>query len=74
MRLLNIASGSSGNATYIGTENTHILIDAGKDTLLIVPFLLLTYVAMEWIEHKTSAHAVETIRKAGAAGPAIGAA
>ncbi|MBR2841659.1 MAG: MBL fold metallo-hydrolase, partial [Lachnospiraceae bacterium] len=29
MRFLNIASGSSGNATYIGTEDTHILIDAG---------------------------------------------
>lgn len=29
MRFLNIASGSSGNATYIGTGNTHILIDAG---------------------------------------------
>ena len=25
MRLLNIASGSSGNATYIGTDSTHIL-------------------------------------------------
>ena len=29
MRMMNIASGSSGNCTYIGTENTHILIDAG---------------------------------------------
>lgn len=29
MRLLNIGSGSSGNATYIGSRNTHILIDAG---------------------------------------------
>ena len=29
MRFLNIASGSSGNATYIGTDHTHILIDAG---------------------------------------------
>ena len=29
MRFLNIASGSSGNATYIGTDDTHILIDAG---------------------------------------------
>ncbi len=29
MRLLNIASGSAGNATYIGTDNTHILIDTG---------------------------------------------
>ena len=26
---MNIASGSTGNATYIGTENTHILIDCG---------------------------------------------
>ena len=29
MRLLSIASGSSGNCIYIGTDNTHILIDAG---------------------------------------------
>ncbi|MCR5092463.1 MAG: MBL fold metallo-hydrolase [Lachnospiraceae bacterium] len=29
MRLATIASGSSGNCTYIGTENTHLLIDAG---------------------------------------------
>ena len=29
MRLMNIASGSSGNATYIGNDHTHILIDTG---------------------------------------------
>lgn len=29
MRIKNIASGSRGNATYIGSENTHILIDTG---------------------------------------------
>jgi phosphoribosyl 1,2-cyclic phosphodiesterase len=29
MRLLSIASGSSGNCIYIGDDNTHILIDAG---------------------------------------------
>ena len=29
MRLLSIASGSSGNCIYVGDENTHILIDAG---------------------------------------------
>ncbi|MEG1362611.1 MAG: MBL fold metallo-hydrolase, partial [Lachnospiraceae bacterium] len=29
MRLCSIASGSSGNCIYIGTEHTHILIDAG---------------------------------------------
>jgi len=29
MKILNIASGSSGNATYIGSEDANILIDAG---------------------------------------------
>ncbi len=29
MRLCSIGSGSSGNCIYIGSENTHILIDAG---------------------------------------------
>lgn len=29
MRFVSIASGSSGNCIYTGTENTHILIDAG---------------------------------------------
>lgn len=29
MRLVSIASGSSGNCIYIGSERTHILIDAG---------------------------------------------
>ncbi|RZT01999.1 MBL fold metallo-hydrolase [Cuneatibacter caecimuris] len=29
MRFVSLASGSSGNCTYIGTDRTHILIDAG---------------------------------------------
>lgn len=29
MRFLSIASGSSGNCTYVGTDRTHVLIDAG---------------------------------------------
>lgn len=29
MRMCSIASGSSGNCIYIGSENTHLLIDAG---------------------------------------------
>lgn len=29
MRFTTIASGSSGNCTYVGSDNTHILIDAG---------------------------------------------
>ena len=29
MRFCNIASGSSGNCTYIGDEETHLIVDAG---------------------------------------------
>ena len=29
MRMMPIASGSSGNCIYVGTDNTHILLDAG---------------------------------------------
>ncbi len=29
MRFVSIASGSSGNCIYAGTERTHMLIDAG---------------------------------------------
>ncbi|MCI9503184.1 MAG: MBL fold metallo-hydrolase [Hungatella sp.] len=29
MRLVSIASGSSGNCIYVGTDSTHILVDAG---------------------------------------------
>lgn len=29
MRLLSIASGSSGNCIYVGNDDTHILIDTG---------------------------------------------
>lgn len=29
LQMMSIASGSSGNCIYIGTDNTHILIDAG---------------------------------------------
>ena len=29
MRMVSIASGSSGNCIYIGSESAHILVDAG---------------------------------------------
>lgn len=36
MRIMTIASGSSGNCIYIGSDNTHILIDAGVSRKKIV--------------------------------------
>ena len=29
MRLVSIASGSSGNCIYVGNDNTHLLVDVG---------------------------------------------
>ena len=50
-----------------------VLHDAVVDTLYLIPFLLVTYLAMEWLEHKTGEKTQNAIRRAGAAGPAIGA-
>ena len=50
-----------------------VLQDAVLDTLYLIPFLLVTYIAMEWLEHKTGGKTQAAIRRAGVAGPAIGA-
>lgn len=50
-----------------------ILLDAVKDTLYLIPFLLVTYIAMEWLEHGASRKFQEAIERGGAVGPAIGA-
>lgn len=50
-----------------------ILIDAFKDTLYLLPFLFVTYLFMEWLEHKTGEKTQQAIRKAGTAGPIVGA-
>lgn len=50
-----------------------ILIDVALDTVKLLPFLFLTYLAMEYIEHKTGDKAKETIKKSGKVGPLVGA-
>ena len=50
-----------------------VLTDAVLDTLYLIPFLLVTYILMELIEHKTGRKTQQAIRRAGKAGPAIGA-
>ena len=50
----------------------HILVHAFEDTIKILPFLFITYLIMEYIEHKMSKHAKETIKKSGKFGPLIG--
>lgn len=49
-----------------------ILLDAGKDTLSLVPFLLVTYLALETLEHVAGESVNGAIKRAGAAGPAVG--
>ncbi len=51
----------------------HALEHALTDTLYLVPFLFVTYVAMEWLEHRTAGKTQDAIKRAGAAGPFIGA-
>jgi len=42
------------------------------DGLKLIPFLLIAYLIMEYIEHKTSNKSKEFIKKSGKLGPAIG--
>lgn len=51
---------------------TEILLDTIIDSIKILPFLLITYVIMEYIEHKMSQKSKETIKKAGKWGPLLG--
>lgn len=47
-------------------------MDAGLDTIKLVPFLLITYLIMEYLEHKTSTRTRSIVRRAGRLGPLVG--
>ena len=53
-----------------------ILIDILKDTTIdsikLLPFLFITYLIMEYIEHKTSSQVKRVIQKSGKLGPLLG--
>lgn len=51
----------------------HLLEHALEDTLYLVPFLLVTYLLLEALEHKAGNRAAAVVSKAGAAGPAVAA-
>lgn len=50
-----------------------VLVDSVIDTAKLLPFLFITYVAMEALEHSTSGRLHERVASAGKAGPIIGA-
>lgn len=49
-----------------------VLIDSIKDTAQLVPFLFLTYLAMEAIEHSTEGRVRSLMERVGAFGPIVG--
>lgn len=49
-----------------------ILCEAIVDTGKLIPFLFITYLLMEWLEHKTGSRTQAAIRRAGKAGPLLG--
>lgn len=50
----------------------HIFIHTLKDTIKLLPFLFITYLIMEYIEHKTNKKTEKLIKKAGNFGPLLG--
>lgn len=49
-----------------------LLMDGLIDSLKLIPFLFVTYLIMEYLEHKTSTKTRAVIRKAGKLGPLAG--
>lgn len=49
------------------------IMDAAIDSLKILPFLFLTYLVMEYVEHKMGENSKDIIRKSGKFGPLLGA-
>ena len=43
-----------------------------KDSIKLIPFLFITYLLMEFLEHKTSSKINKTIKKSGKYGPLVG--
>ncbi len=50
-----------------------ILADSLKDSVALFPFLLITYILLEYMEHKDSGRSLNLIGKAGRLGPVFGA-
>ena len=61
---------SSGDG--VGHWAEEIFLDGFVDTLMIIPFLFLTYLLMEFIEHRAGDKAEEFMKRAGVFAPAIG--
>ncbi len=68
MALLHIDGHGSGISAFLDEVVLHALLS----TLRLLPFLFLTYLIMEFIEHRASDKAERFMRKAGPLGPLVG--
>ena len=59
-------------ADQLGAFFEEVLLHGLLDTLKLVPFLFLTYLLMEFIEHRASDKVFGFMKKAGACGPLVG--
>ena len=50
----------------------HAIEEAFVDSLAIIPILLVTYILMEWLEHKAKEKSLDMIRVSGKLGPVMG--
>ena len=58
--------------THFFEHVPHILLHGALDSLKLLPFLFLTYLLMELLEHKAGEQVKSAVSRAGRAGPAIG--
>ena len=50
----------------------HLIEHTLKDTITILPFLFLSYLLMEWLEHRAGERAARVLGRAGRVGPLLG--
>ena len=64
----------ASHSDHIGFASflSEVLLDGLLDTLKVIPFLFLTYLFMEYIEHKASDRSLSFMKKSGSLGPLVG--
>ena len=70
--VLHAHTGTANESVINGLLHS-VLLDGLIETLKILPFLFLTYLLMEFIEHKATEKSLSFLERSGAAGPAAGA-
>lgn len=72
MFLLHIHGESEGVGGGFGAFAREVMLDGLLDTLKIIPFLFLTYLIMELIEHRASEKTLSLMKRSGSLGPLVG--